>query len=261
MSVLIDIDRVLAIMRSKRMSKDSLAKAVGVDRKTIYNYLQIGVIKKDELLEPFAKALGVEKEEFTKEEKSQVSKYINRVGEDAVGLDLLDETESTKNQAGNEFWDLSNGMVLMSMPLVPEYAYASYPRGWKDHEYIIDLPKYNIVLPKSEKGRFRAFEVRGESMDDGSRDAICHKDVAIGRFVEPDLWRHKLYTNGGTDYVVVTHDGLIIKRIVKHNVHEGIITCASINPDKDEYPDFDVRLSEVYELYFIRKIDRDWNRR
>ncbi|MCK8490731.1 S24 family peptidase [Spirosoma sp. RP8] len=224
--------------------------------------LSSGQVKKEKDLKGMAAALGVVVEDLLDlDSKSGASQYISKSGEDAIMIDLVDETESTKNQAGNEFWDLDNGMVLMTMPLVPEYAYASYPHGWKDPEYITELPKYNIVLPKNEKGTFRAFEVRGDSMDDNSRNAICHGDVAIGRFVDPVLWRDKLYLNGGTDFVIVTHDGLIIKRIIQHDTKAGIITCASVNPDKSEYPDFQVKLSEVYELYFIRKIDRDWNRK
>ncbi|UHG93211.1 LexA family transcriptional regulator [Spirosoma oryzicola] len=180
---------------------------------------------------------------------------------EAIPIDFVDETDVVVSANGMEFRDLSNGMVLMTMPFVDEFAYASYPHGWKDPEYVIELPKYSIVLPTREKGFYRAFEVRGDSMSDGTMNSICYGDVAIGRLIEPDYWDQKLYTNGGTDYIVVTHDGVIIKRIMKHDVKEGIITCASINPDKDEYPDFTIRLSEVYELYKIRKIDRDWNRR
>ncbi|UHG92532.1 S24 family peptidase [Spirosoma oryzicola] len=160
-----------------------------------------------------------------------------------------------------EFRDLDNGMVLMTIPLVDEFAYASYPHGWKDPEYLVELPKYSIVLPKRERGVFRAFEVRGDSMNDGTVYSICYGDVAIGRMIEPDYWDVKLYNNGGTDYIIVTHDGVVIKRITKHDTKEGIITCSSINPDKVEYPDYDVRLTEVYELYKIRKVDRDWSRR
>lgn len=187
--------------------------------------------------------------------------FLRPTGDEAVKINMLDETDVTVSSTGMEFRDLDNGMVLMTMPLVDEFAYASYPHGWKDPEYVIELPKYSIVLPTRERGFYRAFEVRGESMYDGSINSICFGDVAVGRLIEPDYWDQKLYINGGTDYIIVTHDGIIIKRITRHDTKEGIITCSSINPDKKEYPDFDVRLSEVYELYKIRKVDRDWNSR
>ncbi|GAB3973713.1 hypothetical protein GCM10028806_28140 [Spirosoma terrae] len=192
--------------------------------------------------------------------KPKISKEPNP-NDEVVPLDLVDETAVTTTPSGSEFRELDNGSVLLTIPLVPEYAYASYAHGWKDPEYLEELPKYSIVLPQPEKGRFRAFEVKGDSMNDNSLNAICHGDVAIGKFIEPDHWGYKLYTNGGTDYVIATHDGLIIKRIVGHNIKEGIITCASKNPDKNEYPTYEVRLSEVYELYIVRKVDRDWTKR
>lgn len=180
---------------------------------------------------------------------------------EAMPINFLDETDVTVSSTGMEFRDLDNGSVLMTMPLVDEFAYASYPHGWKDREYVIELPKYSIVLPKRERGFYRAFEVRGDSMNDGTINSICSGDVAVGRFIEPDYWNQKLHFNGGTDYVIVTHEGVVIKRITSHDVKEGLITCSSINPDKNEFPNFEMRLTEVYELYKIRKVDRDWNRR
>ncbi|WP_420150348.1 LexA family transcriptional regulator [Spirosoma sp.] len=178
---------------------------------------------------------------------------------EATPLSIVDETEVTRTVSGSEFRDLDNGMVLMTIPLVDEYAYASYPHGWKDSEYIEELPKHSIVLPKRDKGRYRAFVVRGDSMDDGGRKAIYAGDIVVGREVERDFWQSRLYINGtGRDYIIVHQDGVFIKRIIKHDVKEGLITCASSNPDKDHFPDFDVRLSEVYELYIIWKVERDW---
>ncbi|CCH54516.1 hypothetical protein BN8_03695 [Fibrisoma limi BUZ 3] len=180
---------------------------------------------------------------------------------EASPVDLVDETEVSYNSKGIEFRELENGMVLMTITLVPEFAYASYPHGWRDPEYLVELPKYSIVLPRREQGFFRAFEVRGDSMDDGTKYSISHGDVAIGRRIEPDLWNQKLYNNGGTDFIIVTHDGVICKRIIGHDIPQGVITCASRNPNKTEFPNFPIRLSEVYELYKIRKVDRDWNHR
>ncbi|GAB3550308.1 hypothetical protein GCM10027577_29250 [Spirosoma fluminis] len=198
--------------------------------------------------------------EGPKKINQQLNKEL-RSGNLAVPLRFMDETEVSQNSYGMEFRDLDNGMVLMTMPLVDEIAYASYPRGFKDPEFLVELPRYSIVLAKREQGFFRAFEVRGDSMDDGSFNAICFGDVAIGKLIEPDYWDQKLYSNGGTDYIIVTHEGVILKRIIKHDIKEGIITCSSKNPDKNEYPNFEVSLTEVYELYKIRKVDRDWNRR
>lgn len=184
-----------------------------------------------------------------------------RKHDEATPIKFIDETDVAISKNGMEFRDLDNGMVLMTMTLVPEFAYASYPHGWRDPEYLVELPKYSIVLPKREQGFFRAFEVRGDSMDDGSKYSISHGDVAVGRLIDSDLWDQKLYTNGGTDYIIVTHDGVICKRITGHDIKEGIINCASRNPNKSEFPNFPIRLSEIYELYKIRKIDRDWNHR
>lgn len=213
---------------------------------------------KNETIERIVETFPDLNEEYIRTGRGQL---VSPKNEDAIPLAFIDETEVTMSKSGMEFRDLDNGMVLMTMTLVPETAYASYPHGWRDPEYLVELPKYSIVLPKREPGIFRAFEVRGDSMDDGTKYSISHGDVAIGKLVDFSLWDQKLYSNGGTDYVIVTHDGIIVKRIVDQDIQEGVITCASRNPNKTEFPNFTIRLTEVYELYRIRKIDRDWNYR
>ncbi|QHV96332.1 XRE family transcriptional regulator [Spirosoma endbachense] len=260
--------RIQALMLEENINRTELAESIGKSKGLISGYLNSQEEPSDSFLFSIQNKLGWSaKWILTGTGPKRVTLHQPIIGEvdnkknEAVLINFIDETDVTTSASGMEFRELDNGMVLMTIPLVDEFAYASYPHGWKDREYLIELPRYSIVLPKREKGIFRAFEVRGDSMDDGSRFSIGYGDVAVGRKIESDYWDVKLYTNGGTDYIIVTHDGVVIKRITKHNTKEGIITCSSINPDKVEYPDYEIRLTEVYELYKIRKVDRDWSRR
>lgn len=266
-------EAIKKIITHRDISARSLSNQIEVSEQSVSKMLSGKLTLTDKTLAKMAKALDVPFEIVKYGDESALNGFIYAADVPTRGTELLkkhyeanpigliDETEVDTSKSGMEFRDLDNGMVLMTMTLVPDYAYASYPHGWRDPEYLIELPKYSIVLPMREQGLFRAFEVRGDSMDDGTKYSISHGDVAVGRWIDPDLWTMKLYNNGGTDFVIVTHDGIICKRVVGQDTKEGTITCASRNPNKTEFPNFQVRLSEVYELYKIRKIDRDWNQR
>ncbi|TDO21934.1 LexA family transcriptional regulator [Pedobacter duraquae] len=150
------------------------------------------------------------------------------------------------------FIDLGNGDYLMLMPLVNEYAYAGYLAGFADPEYIEELPKHSIIVQKRHKGHYLGFEGVGDSMDDGTKQSIPDGSIVTGREINTNYWKSKFHTHRYKDYVIVSKDdGIIIKRIIDHDVENGIITCHSLNPDKITYPDFKVDLRDVKQIFNI----------
>lgn len=137
------------------------------------------------------------------------------------------------------------------VPMVPVRAKAGYLVGFGDREYIDTLPTIPVITDRTFHGKYRCFEVEGDSMDDGTRDALCERDIVMAREVKKELWQYKLHFRDW-DFVIVHKDGILIKRIINHDVERGIITCHSLNPMFG--PDFTVNLSEVYELYNVIKI-------
>jgi len=145
------------------------------------------------------------------------------------------------------------------IPLIPIRARAGYLAGYGDQEYIDDLPTVPVIVDRTFHGKYRCFEVEGDSMDDGTRDALCDKDVIMGREVKRELWRDKLHYNKWNAFVIVHKSGILIKQIVDHDINTGIITCHSLNNDPS-YTDFPINLNEVYELYnVIKLVDRGMN--
>lgn len=140
---------------------------------------------------------------------------------------------------------------FVQVPLVPIRAKAGYLVGYGDDVYIQTLPTVPVITDRTFHGKYRCFEVEGDSMDDGTRNAICDRDVILGREVGRQLWSCKLHYKDWL-FVIVHQDGILIKQIVDHKVDEGIIICHSLNPLYGE--DFEVRLDEVSELYNVIKI-------
>ena len=136
-------------------------------------------------------------------------------------------------------------------------ASAGYLTGYGDTEYIDTLPTIPVIVDRTYHGRYRCFEVDGDSMDDGTRDAICDKDIVLGREVKQEFWKCKLHINDW-DFIIIHKDGVTIKRIIEHDTEAGIIKCHPLNP---MYNDFELSLNEVYELYNVIKIvDRSTRR-
>ena len=147
---------------------------------------------------------------------------------------------------------------FVHVPMVPVRAKAGYLIGYGDQEYVDTLPTIPVITDRTFHGKYRCFEVEGDSMDDGSRDALCDRDVVLCREIRRDLWQYKLHINDW-DFVIVHKEGILIKRFVEHNVDRGTITCHSLNPMFG--PDFTVNLLDVYELYNVLKIvDRSTRR-
>ncbi|MBO0953081.1 XRE family transcriptional regulator [Fibrella forsythiae] len=248
----IDKFAVERLYKEKGFNQDTFAAAIGISPRKLSGILSTSAIKKVADLQAIAKVLDVQPEALLPREP----KFT-----DAVRIDMTTKGEVHKSWAGSEFQDLPDGQILMTIPLVDQFAYAGYLSGYNDAEFLQELPKHSFIVAKRHTGKYRAFEVRGDSMDNDRRDAICAGDIVVGRAIEKTLWKSKFHLHRFEDYVIVHQDGILTKRISNHNVEEGVITCVSTNPDKGSYPDFDLRLSEVYEIYNIVSVTQKRGRR
>lgn len=149
------------------------------------------------------------------------------------------------------FIDLGNGQYIMIVPLVQDYAYAGYLGGYQDSEYLDELPKHSFVVNKQHRGHYMAFQVIGDSMSNGTDESITEGSTVTGREIQRHLWNSRFHIHRFKDYVIVHKDGILIKRIIKHDVDTGIITCQSLNPDREWYPDFDLNLDDCTQIFNI----------
>ncbi|OCX54710.1 hypothetical protein BEL04_10830 [Mucilaginibacter sp. PPCGB 2223] len=155
------------------------------------------------------------------------------------------------NETDSPFVDLGNGQYIMIVPLVQDYAYAGYLAGYQDEEYIDELPKHSFVVNKQHKGKYMAFQVIGDSMSNGTEESITEGSTVTGREIQRHLWSSRFHIHRFKDYVIVHKEGILIKRIIRHDVEAGVITCQSLNPDKDAYPDFDLDLDDCSQIFNI----------
>lgn len=163
-----------------------------------------------------------------------------------------DEVKYKDDDGNNIFFEISPGRYLMKTRLITEQAKAGYLMGYDNQDNCRELPFHTITVTEFHKGEYVSFEVYGDSMDNGKRKSIGHGDIVTGRFIDKIYWRSKLHTHTWDYWVLVTHtEGIVVKQIKKQDIEKGILTLSSLNDNKDLYPDFDVSLDDVREIYNV----------
>lgn len=168
-----------------------------------------------------------------------------------LGLQIVANTNKQRKSSGtpNAVIASAEDYYTMMVPLVNKFAYAGYQAGYGDDEYIEGLPTVPLQVAKEHKGNYMAFEVRGDSMDNGMMGSLPEGFIAYGREIPKELWRDKLHLRKWRNFIIVTKtDGILIKQITKHDTSTGIITLHSLNP---EYEDMEMNLDNVVKLFNV----------
>ena len=142
---------------------------------------------------------------------------------------------------------------IVFAPLVSQYAYAGYLSGYADEEYIEGLPVVPFFADHEAKGNYVAFEVRGDSMDDGTDEGYMDGDRILGREIPPDLWVSSKLHIRKWDFIIVHTEGILIKRIIAHDVDKHLITIHSLN---DMYEDKVLDLKDVRKIFNVIELQR-----
>jgi phage repressor protein C with HTH and peptisase S24 domain len=143
---------------------------------------------------------------------------------------------------------------VMLVPVVNQYAYAGYLRGYGDAEYVGSLPHMPWVVDKEYKGNYFTFEVRGDSMDDGTRDSYVDGDFLLCREISHDLWKTSKLHIRNWDFVIVhKSEGILVKKITEHNLTRSILTLHSLN---NLYPDLEVNLKDIAQIFNVVQVAR-----
>lgn len=142
---------------------------------------------------------------------------------------------------------------IIHVPLVNQYAQAGYLCGYEDAAYIATLPTIPFIIDHEAKGNYVAFEVRGDSMNDGTEESYLEGDRLLCREIAPYLWAESKLHIRKWDFVIVHEDGILVKRIIDHNVEDHTITIHSLN---NMYKDRIIDLAEVKQIFNVIELQR-----
>ena len=140
----------------------------------------------------------------------------------------------------------------IEVPLVPYEAMAG-ELGWYRDVFPDELCQKRMVLvaPGTSAHDHVVFTVAGDSME----PRLEKGDEVLAKLVPVDYYKNaRLHIDRYNIWVVVTRtEGILIKKIVRHDVANHTITLHSLNP---LYSDFDVDLADVAMIYHAVSLSR-----
>jgi hypothetical protein len=152
------------------------------------------------------------------------------------------ETETTQ---------LSNYKKLVYAPLISRHAQTEYINRLNDKAYIDTLPTLPFVAEYESKGSYMCFEMRDDSMNDGSDNSYNTGDILMCRETNR---QKKLYFNKPKSFVIVhANEGITVRQIISHDLEKGIVAIHSPNP---VYEDRRINLRDVNKLFIILELQR-----
>lgn len=156
----------------------------------------------------------------------------------------------TENSHGTKFYAVGD-IFRMEVRLVPFCAYGRFVNELNALEQ--DRDDWGIESFMTDKivhGNYIAFEVKGDSMDDGTRSSFEEGDVVLVRELDRSHWRDGLRLNDHPYWVVVFENSVLIKQIVGQDLEKGKFTFHSLNPSP-QYSDFTLNMDDIRALYYV----------
>lgn len=184
-----------------------------------------------------------------------VSEKIKVGLKEKFGIDeiwLLTDEKSSDPKPENEASPIDEPIILR-VPLVSQYAQAGYLAGYADAAYMDSLPTIPYIVDHEALGHYVAFEVKGDSMNDGTEDSILEGDRLLCREIQPHLWVSSKLHFRKWDFVIVHTEGILVKRIIDHDADNHTITIHSLN---SMYPDKVINLADVKQIFNVIELQR-----
>jgi len=124
--------------------------------------------------------------------------------------------------------------------MVDQKAAAGYPQHYADPSFYEGLPAFKLPGTEFRQATFRCFQIEGDSM----HDTLYNGDWAIARYVD-ELDNIK----EGYIHVLVTHDSLMVKRVLNRIQQRGKLVLQS---DNNFYPPVEVDVEDLQELWYVK---------
>lgn len=142
-------------------------------------------------------------------------------------------------------------------PLISKFSYSAYIRNYDNEAYLKVQPFY-IAARNYLHGKYVAFEVTCDCMDNKGCNSICSGDIVLGRELERKYWNQQMALN--RVYVILHNQrGILIAEIVGIDVPADTISCRYWNPGPEYKENFWLDLGDVLQLLSVRETSRQIN--
>ncbi len=154
------------------------------------------------------------------------------------------------NSKGCKFYKRGN-RLFMTVRHVPYAAFGQFVNDsdrldpvedeWSEETYEVD---------RLARGHYLSFEVKGDSMDTGSRQSFESGDRVLVRELEREFWRDRIRFDKRPYWVVVFGSSVLLKQMIAQDLTNGTVTFHSLNPSP-EYADFTLNEDDIRALYYV----------
>jgi transcriptional regulator with XRE-family HTH domain len=235
----------------KGLSIIRIAEKLGVSRNTIYTYFKSESLQRETVTNIITKLNTTEAEIWGSDGKTQRLEAIPKfVYPDPAMFEGNDHKYAYSDE----------GVIAMRVKIVPAKAQLGYFRSFGDPEYLEQFDYEIMDVDKEHFGNYNGFETVGWSMVNLTSESWAQKSIfpgrfAIGRELDRHHWMNKLHLHSNDVWIIVHRtEGVILKEIINHDVAKGMITVHSWNPDKDQFPDEELFLGDIGQIFNVVKI-------
>lgn len=230
-------DRLKYLLEKENVSAYRIWKDTAITKGTIANYIEGKTNPNKSNIAILASYFNVNEDWLFKGE-----------GEMVTTPKLKDDKPYLVTKSGAKYYEMANGKYRMRVPFIPIKAYAKYADEYRDVEFAGDkFDEFDFIVDKIGLGRYFAFEIKGDSMDDDSKRSLCNGDIVLARELNKEHWRNKLHTDDYPNWIIVLNNTILCKQIIDHDLDKGAITCHSLNTSP-EYADFELKLDNICQL-------------
>ena len=179
--------------------------------------------------------------------------YGEMLGGNQMDVGPIDEADLefvTQSNAGARFYRQGD-RLFMTVRHVPYAAFGQFANeaeslepsseDWSEETYEVD---------RIAHGHYLSFEVKGDSMDIGTRQSFEAGDRVLVRELGRSHWRDNIRFNDYPYWVVVFGSSVLLKQMINQDQEHGILTFHSLNPSP-EYADFSLSEDEIRSLYYV----------
>lgn len=150
------------------------------------------------------------------------------------------------------YTDIENSVLTKGykpIPYVSKEEKQRYCDLYNNESYLSTLPVMPINTDFEYKGKYIVIEIDSDNMNDNSSISLIRGDRVLAKNIATCHWSHPL--SFGNYHMGILHktEGLIIKKVIDHDVAKKKLICKSLNPLYENITS--ILLSEVKELYYI----------
>lgn len=144
---------------------------------------------------------------------------------------------------GMEYLKLSEGNYILDIPYITVSMYNKFLKS-----FVFGEPKICLVSDRINSGTFVAFEVRGDAMDDNTRNSLSLGDIAVAKEMNKEVLSGEI--NPADLWVIIIENDILIRKIEGYIQGENRVACKAINSSL-EYADFSLNVSEIRKIYKV----------